>query len=399
MTQLRSDDGGLAVALVDPGDFTPAYDRALLDGLNEAGVRARLFGHAGFTDAQRPSAHIGHFYRLAARWGDRRWLKGLEHAFDLLRLAPRLKTEDFDLVHLQWLPLPILDRLFCMFVRRRRPLVLTVHDSNPYNGGGAFLMRAGFAASLRTADAVIVHTGQARERVAAMGVAPDRLHVVPHGLLHQRDTPEVVAGRRSPEGPLRLLSFGKIKPYKGIDLLLEALARLDPEARAALRVDIVGEPYMPVAPFEELVRRHGLGDCVAFDFSFVDEARMAALFAAADALLMPYREIDASGVAMTAMAHGLPVLATRVGGLAETFADNEGAVLVPPEDPAALAAVLARWAAEPDRVSTMRRAMRAHVEAVPSWNEIARRTLAVYEKAGLRRRGVNLDGARAKQVP
>ena len=376
--------------MLDPGDFTPAYDTALQAGLEAKGLPTCLIGKAGFNEMRDVGSRIDHFYRLSRRLPEgsvARLAKGMEHGFDLLRLGAVLDELRPRIIHAQWFPLPPLDRLFLSSLRRRAPLVITAHDSNPYNGDANPLMRAGYVSLLRLADRVVVHTEQGRERLSAAGVDDDRLVVLPHGLIHAAPEP-------SPEPPiassiadrprsqrLRLLQLGKIKHYKGVDILLDALALLSPDERAGLDVKIVGKPYMAMEPILERVARHGLADCVTIELGFVPEERLGELMRWADAALFPYREIDASGVVMAAIGQGLPVLASDIGGFSEMLRDGDGCALFPKEDPRALGRVLRRWLADPEEVVRLRGGMVERRAAVPSWEEIAGRTIEVYEAA------------------
>ena len=105
-------------------------------------------------------------------------------------------------------------------------------------------------------------------------------------------------------------------------MLLEAIARLRPEHRTRLEVTIVGQPYIDTSAYRAFVREHGLEETVKFRFGFVEEVEIDRLFADA---------VDASGVAMTAVAHGLPILASAIGGFKEQFEDGREGRLVPPE--------------------------------------------------------------------
>jgi glycosyltransferase involved in cell wall biosynthesis len=376
------------VALIDPGDFTPAYDLALANGLLDAAHEICCIGSYGFHEAGRLAFRHEHFYRGLDRPLMRqlpatllRAAKGASHGLDMATLGKRLQDWRPDIVHFQWLALPSLDRLFLPRLRRSAPLVFTLHDSNPYNGTAQWIMRIGYMAVVRGADAVIVHTAQAKERLSALGLPPERVHLLPHGLLHASGGAPPKPRLRRDDARLCLLQFGKIRPYKGVDVLLEALARLAPEERARLHVKIVGKPYIETAPLQRFVNEHGLSTSVEFRFDFIDERELGGLFAAADAALFPYREIDASGVAMTAVAHGLPILASAIGGFHEQFQDGREARLVPPGDPVALANVLHEWARVPEMLDQLAEGMRAHRSRVPDWTEIARRTVHVYADA------------------
>jgi glycosyltransferase involved in cell wall biosynthesis len=177
------------------------------------------------------------------------------------------------------------------------------------------------------------------------------------------------------------LLFGQIKPYKGVDVLLRALARLDRNARAKCRVRVVGKPYMDVGPLTELARTLGVEDIVGFEFRFVPDDELTALLDDATVLVFPYREIEASGVLMASIARARPVIASRLGAFAELITDGREGLLLPPGDEAALARALERVVTEPDLLARLASGMDALRTSIPDWQEIARRTVAVYETA------------------
>jgi glycosyltransferase involved in cell wall biosynthesis len=110
---------------------------------------------------------------------------------------------------------------------------------------------------------------------------------------------------------------------------------------------------------------------------FVSGAELAGAFRAADLVVLPYREIDQSGVLFTALAFGKPLLLSAVGGFPEVAATG-AAELVAPGDPDALAAALSTLLGDPGRLATMAAASRAAAEGPYGWDAIAQRTLALY---------------------
>lgn len=375
------------IVLVDPGDFTTPYDLALARALQAEGRQVCLVGQAGALSDREP-LHRGHFYPiLASRWGGRfpagciKFVKGACHGFDMLRLVRWAAAFEAGIAHFQWSPLPAIDGRIIRALRRHMPVVLTWHDSNPYQGAANWFMRNGYAALLRSFDGLIVHTRQAQSRAATMGIDPSLIHQIPHGLLGEGDHP---ARQRSRRDRLVLLQFGKIKPYKGVDLLLEALALVPQRLRHRLDVRIIGKPYMETFGIERFVHANGLAGCVTLRFEFVSEAEAERLFAEADAVVLPYREIDASGVAMSAVARGLPILATAIDGFRELFEGEDGARLVPAGDAAALCAAIIGWIEAPEQLDALAKGMRRKRANMPSWDEIARRHLAVYAAAHAR---------------
>jgi glycosyltransferase involved in cell wall biosynthesis len=340
------------VHLVDPAAYTPPYDRALAAALARAGADVELwtsaFGYGDVPDA--PGVRVREaFYRWAPSRA-RRAARLAQHVPDMLRYARAARAAD--VVHFQWLPVQYLDGLL---LGSARPRVLTAHDVLPREPkpGQLAAQRRLYARM----DAVVVHSEHGAARLRGLGV--ERVHVIPHGPLDAfTREPEGAAPPpelRRAEGPV-VLFFGLIRPYKGLDVLLEAWRRADRPAGA--RLWVVGMPRMPVsidAPDTDAALR------------FVSGAELAGAFRAADLVVLPYREIDQSGVLYTALAFRKPLLLSAVGG----FPEVAGAALVPPGDAAALAAKLTELLNDPARLA-------APPEPV-GWDEIARRTLALYE--------------------
>jgi glycosyltransferase involved in cell wall biosynthesis len=373
----------LKIALVDPSLFTIPYDAKLASALRDLGHDVTVYGEAR-APAEAPS-ELGQsrllFYSELARLGTRHWphaalriAKGALHWRAMRRFADELRMTRPDVVHFQWLPLPALDRLFLATLRRVAPLVLTAHDSRPFNAAASRLQMLGATSVLREFDSVIVHTEEARDRLIAYGVGPDRLVRIPHGLLH--DSGPAATVERLPSDRVRFLLFGKLKPYKGADLLLEAFRRLPPALRERAEILIIGKPYMDVAPLRRAAV--GLEHSVRLDLRFVPDEEMGELLARADVLVFPYREIDMSGVLMAALRYGRPIIASRIGGFAELLTHGRHGVLVPPGDVGALAAAMARLCADGQERAAMGAAVADLGAAIPGWEEIARRTGNLY---------------------
>src|SRR5207302_9260783 len=111
-----------------------------------------------------------------------RMVKGASHPFSMIRLIRWLAAVDTQIAHFQWSPVPAIDHWFIRLLRLRVPVVLTLHDSNPYQGAASWLMRQGYLDLLRSVDAIVVHTQQAQRRVAEMGINPTVIYRIPHGL-------------------------------------------------------------------------------------------------------------------------------------------------------------------------------------------------------------------------
>ena len=105
------------------------------------------------------------------------------------------------------------------------------------------------------------------------------------------------------------------------------------------------------------------------------------LFGPGTVATFPYREIEASGVLALALAHGRPILASQIGGFAETLAEGVHGQLVEPDDPASLAAAMTRFLDNPTFMAECASNVAALARAMPTWPEIARSTAAIYAAA------------------
>ncbi len=383
----------MKIALVDPSLFTWPYDRELVAGLLQHGHDVRLFGKAlPATDGRAGDPVLRQvFYRglaSADSWPStlKRVAKGFSHVGSMARLRDELAAWSPDVIHFQWLPLPLIDALFLPVLRRIAPLVLTVHDTMPFNGSPRSSIQAlGTFKAFREFDHLIVHTDQGRRRLTAL--AAGGLSRVPHGLLHDGPSPaRAAAGGVAGDGRVTLLMFGQIKPYKGVDILIEAAARLSPDVRRRTRICVAGKPYMDMAPLRALAARLQVEETVVFQLGFVPDADLQRLFSESAAVLFPYREIEASGALMAALAHAKPVIASRLGSFAELLEDGRQALLVPPGDAGALAQAIGRFVGDAALRDHLAHGVAELKAAIPTWGDIAAQTVVVYEQAARRRR-------------
>ncbi|HYF08077.1 MAG TPA: glycosyltransferase, partial [Acetobacteraceae bacterium] len=380
----------LDVVLVDPSLFTVPYDRMLAGGLAANGHRVTLVGRPPRPDdgALGEIAVAPIFYRLSEQQVAARLprvlrlaLKGLDHAVSLRRLRRHLAGARPDVIHLQWLPLPALDRIALGKLRRLAPLVLTLHDSEPFNGNASARLQAtGIARCYAQCDRIIVHTEQGIERLRTLGLPEERVVKLPHGPLET--LPAVADAPPDPmQGPLRIVLFGKIKPYKGADILIEAFGQLPESLRAQAQVQIIGKPYMDLAPLAARAAVLGISDRVVIEPRFVPDEEVARIFGPGAIAAFPYREIEASGVMTLALAHGRPIVASRLGAFAETLTDGTEGALVPPGDIGALSLALARLIGDRPFARAAAVASRRLAAALPGWEEIGRRTADIYRAA------------------
>lgn len=256
------------------------------------------------------------------------------------------------------------------------PVVISVHGHDVREIPRANPRWRGLVArALARAAAVIVSSGDVRERVRALGVEEERIHAIPQGVDCRLFT--TGPGRPGRGGPWRILYVGRHDRRKGLDVLLEAMHRLRQDGRD-LQLRLVGGS--PVSGTAEEYRRKvdalALADCVEFVEEQPHEA-IPGFMAEADLFVLP-SFYDSFGIVVAeAMACGLPVVATRCGG-PEELVEEESGKLVPTGDAEGLASGILEVIESYGRYD--REAIRARAEARWDLRKVAERIHSVYEE-------------------
>jgi glycosyltransferase involved in cell wall biosynthesis len=189
---------------------------------------------------------------------------------------------------------------------------------------------------LRLSAARLVHSDFDRDLVEGRygGNGKGNVAVVPHaGYDYLPSRPPL---RAAPAGVINLLYFGVIRPFKGVEDLIAAVDLLGPD-RSRFWLTLVGETWEGWELPNRLIAASPHRDRITFVNRYVTDAEAAGYFAGADVVVLPYHRSSSSGPLQIAMAAGLPVVATKVGGLVEATAHYPGAVLADPSSPASLA--------------------------------------------------------------
>jgi glycosyltransferase involved in cell wall biosynthesis len=297
------------------------------------------------------------------------------------RLGPRFAP---DVILATW-AYPDLHAAVRVGRRRRLPVVGKVHGSD-LNLLPAIGLEGQVRAALAAADRVVAVGEALRCRAIALGTLPERTVVVPNGIDVERFAPrDRCAARAALDLPLEgelLLYVGRLTPEKGPDLLLDAFAGLVAR-RPAAQLAIVGSGVLEPA-LRRRVGALGIGHRCRF-VGQRSRADVARWLNAATLLVLPSRAEGVPNVLLEAVASGTPVVATRVGGVAEALEEDAAGLLVPPGDPPALAHAIG---AALDRAFAPH-AVRATLRA-PSWDASARRMLDALEE------GVRAHAARTE---
>lgn len=253
-----------------------------------------------------------------------------------------------EVVILQWWTGSVLHsylRLASYAVRHGARVIVEWHESQDVGearlpGAHRYVTRL-LPRLLARSSAHVVHSDYDRYAIAAAyPLGPVPVRVIRHGPYDHLARPRLAAPSPRSQQPMRLLYLGLVRPYKGVEDLVEAFSGLDRADAERFRLTIVGETWQGWTAPAQAIARSPHADLIERVDRYVTDQELAAYFGRADAVVLPYHRSSASGPLQIAMSAGLPVVVTAVGGLVEAVSDYPGALLVPPRDPAALRGAL-----------------------------------------------------------
>lgn len=362
--------GGASVTLITTNDYELNQDA-------DFEVR-ELFRSRGRLDSRR-------LPRIASRL-----LKAAAIVKGTRALAKEIRRERPDIVHFQG-SLPLADWLFSRFVfrtasRRGARVVYTAHNVLPHEAKP--IHRIIYRFIYRRADAIIVHAEENAGRLRALEPRHAALFVVAQGdhtfFSRETDCSREEARRSlniSPRDKI-VLFFGAIRPYKGLDTLIEACGLIR-ERVPDLKVLIVGNLLEDFGKYEQQINTCGLKERVLKMLQYVPNSQVHLYFRAADVVSLPYKETYQSAVIQVAFAFGVPAVCSDVGGLGELIKEGDCGLLHEPDDANGLADRLVQVLSDDSLAENLGRRGKAFAQQHFSWEEIAGRTLNIYTQTAV----------------
>ena len=281
------------------------------------------------------------------------------------RLYKTLQAAQADLFHVvsshAWNPL-----LGVLVKLLKRPLIFTMHDPVPHTGGPIYL-RMSDAVFSKLSDAIVVLSRLGKEQLLIRGMDQAQVFYIPLGIY------SFFAQKRSRQARQEkvILFFGRIEPYKGLDLLIKAfkkIANLLPDWKLVIAGNGDVSPYFPDIhhPQIEVINR------------YIPDNEVSSLMERSCFVVLPYTEATQSGVLPIAYALARPVIAADVGSLKEMVIHERTGLLIPPNDVEELAVAMKKLATDSLLCSQMGRyAYEMSLDEL-SWEKIAQQYIAMY---------------------
>ena len=316
----------------------------------------------------------------------------LSYYFKLIRYAATAKPRIF---HILWNNKFLhFDRTLLTYYYKLlgKRVVLTVHNVNTEkrDNKDSALNRFTLRIQYRLADHLFVHTEKMKqELIGEFGVQAPRISVIPLGINNFAPQTDLTPAEAKRQLGIRqdekaILFFGRITPYKGLEILVEAFQKSLPPADK-YRLMIAGRPEEATeatywGPIREVLREDVHKGRVLLRAEHIPDAETELYFKAADVLVLPYRNIYQSGILFLGYSFGLPTLAANVGSLKDEMIEGRTGLLFKPEDPADLAKAIEKYFASDlyRDLGLRRQEIRDYARQGHDWNIVGQATLDAY---------------------
>jgi glycosyltransferase involved in cell wall biosynthesis len=311
------------------------------------------------------------------------------------RLIRYCATAEPRVFHILWNnKATLFDRTVLMLIYKifGKKIALTAHNVNAgrRDGTDSLLNRITLSIQYLLVDHIFVHTDQMRnELIGEYGISSRRISVIPFGINNAvRQTALTAADARDRLGldgrDRVILFFGNIRPYKGLQYLVEAFEILTTKGDCSYRLIIAGQPIRSCAEYwDDISKRISRGitkDRVLKAIEYIPDNDTELYFKAADLSVLPYTHIYQSGVLLLGYSFGLPAVATDVGSFREEILEGGTGFVCAPRDPAGLARTIeAYFRSDLYRcLDRKRQDIREYAQRRYSWDVVGDMTMTVY---------------------
>ena len=319
------------------------------------------------------------------RWNLACWPRKLRLRLIFLKTVAYLLWRRPDVIHFQWLASRDEDLYFIGWLKRFGfPIVYTAHDLLPHDADTP-AARSFFQKIYTVADRLVVHAENIRhEMIELFHINPHKIWVVPHGsnILFSTPSKEAARARLDIASDKKvILFFGLIKRYKGLEYLLEVFEQIRAQLEGAVLLiagRIADDDKVMYAYYRNLLSRFAEDQSVKCMTEYIPLEQAGDFFSAADVVVLPHVRPSQSGVLLSAIAAGKPVVVTDAGGFTEVVENGRSGFVVPPRDSTAIAEALIRMFQTPGLLESMGREAKRLADTTYSWKPIAARTICLY---------------------
>lgn len=302
----------------------------------------------------------------------------ISYGKSVLSVAADIRKNNYDVVHIQTFKNATVEmKLYALLHRYIGKLVHTVHNVLPHEVNAADQEK--YKSFYNECDALIVHNEYSKSLlIEYFDINPSKITVIPRGIYEDKGAVIEKKGKDIAE----FLLFGKIRKYKGIDILLKAISLIPEEQRKSMHFTIAGQQYAALddTDYKEMIHELGIQEYVSFISDRITDVEKDRMFYLADACVCPYTVIYGSGVLLEAYTHVCPVICSDIPVFIEDTENGKTGSLFKTADANDLARALIEFTNQKEEVyAEYRRKINDLIGKKYNWEIAAKKTEAVYD--------------------
>jgi len=309
--------------------------------------------------------------------GTNKFIAPFVYAKSLMSLRSRVYSSDYDVIHVQTFKRASTEIPIYSNSRRKAALVHTIHNVFPHEASEADKQL--YKRFYDECDALITHNEYSKKMlIEEFEIPNEKVTVIPHGIYGSVQN----LTKETEDGKTHFLMFGMIREYKGVDILLKAIALIPKDIREQCVFTIAGRQYknQHSVDYEKMAADLGISDAVEFILERIPDEDIPQLFSKADACLFPYKQIYGSGALLMAYTYLKPVITSDVPVFCEETENGAAGLLFRSEDPRSLANALVVFVEKKtDERRAYSRNIHSLVETKYNWKSSAQQTSQLYK--------------------
>ena len=304
--------------------------------------------------------------------------KALSFAYIILgwfHIIKELLFGKYDVVHVQTFKVDTIEMLLYRLLARGR-LVHTAHNILPHEASNKD--RQKYGKFYEKCKCIIVHNEVCKQLLIQEYGVRNKVKVIPHGTYKA-----MLFECKKTSDRVEILQFGMIRKYKGVDILIDAVGKLNDEVRKRIHVTIAGKQYTALddTDYQNMIANLKLNDIITFKPERISDSEMSILFSQADVCVFPYREIYGSGALLMAYSYEKPVIVSSVPALIEETDNGATGLIFSTEDSTALAQTIEEIVNKKEEdIEEYKKSIRRLTSQKYNWSKSAELTYETYEE-------------------
>ncbi len=386
----------MKATLIDPGNYTIYYNYCLIDELARQDCAVEMLTtHSVYENILPPSTikFYESYFRYSNRIGKlvksikaRKMVRVLEYLFNSMHVLRHVFMRKGNVIHFIWLFYPPIDYFIIKLLKWKGfPIVYTAHNALPHEESTRHVNQ--YKRVYNVVDHIICLTQFVKEElVDKLHVRKEKISVIAHGdfdfIVNQVKTNQIfhadIIEKKSSN--FTVTYFGLIRPYKGLEYFIKAIPYVI-KKHPACKFMIAGKDSEGNKEYYlRMICEMNLDSHVSCDFRYIPLSDLITYLRQTDIVVLPYIASSQSGNIPMLSKMGIPIIATRVGGLPEMIEEGRNGFLVPPKDEKAIADAIGKFLNDPSLLDKMKSASINYAKEAFSWKKISMKTIEVYEK-------------------